>query len=456
MNHNPYSALTASDREAMLRTLGINSVEALLSAISTNLRVRGHLDLPAPMTEWELDVHMRELAAQNRTTRSTLSFLGGGAYEHHVPAVVDALSDRGEFLTSYTPYQPDMSQGSLQVIAEYQYVMGELLGVPVVNASSYDGATALADALAMACAANRSDRAHIALADTLWPQSRMIVDTHLTARRRSITTVPCGATGQLDVAELERVFRDRAPIAFAFQSPNMFGVLEEIEPIARLCCQYSVTSILHYHPLLSGLFVPPGRLGIDIVCGDGQGLGNYLYAGGPSLGFLGCQQSLAPYIPGRLVGSTQAPDGTLRYQLVCEEREQHVAREKATSNICSNQALCAMRAVFYLSLLGDAGLQDLAERNAKLARSFCGRLCSIPGFERVFGGPFFNEFFLQLPCPASSLLARLREHGVYGGIDGILFGRSNTLLVAVTETKTLKQLEAAFSAFLACTRPRAA
>jgi glycine cleavage system pyridoxal-binding protein P len=450
MNHNPYAALTDTDRRAMLASMKMESMEGLLAAIPEKLRYRAQFDLPEALPEWELDKHMRALAAENCTTLSMTSFLGAGFYEHHVPAAVDALSERGEFLTSYTPYQPEMSQGSLQVIAEYQYVVGQLLGVPLVNASCYDGATAFADAFAMALRADRSERRRLSLAETVWPQTGMIVGTHFAGRQVEFESAPHGQDGGLDLERLERAFRSSPPVAFGFQTPNKFGVLENIEAVAQLCRKYQVTSIVSYHPFLSGLFMPPGELGIDIVCGEGQVLGNYLYAGGASFGFLGSRMEFAPHITGRLVGMVESDSGKALYSLIRQEREQHVSRERATSNICTNQALCAMRAVFYLSLLGDGGLERLAELNLAKAGAFALRLCTIPGVSLAFSAPFFNEFLVRVPVPVDRLLRKLRERGIYGGLDGASLGVPDALLVAVTETKGDDQLASSFDHFKRC------
>lgn len=433
----------------MLLSMGLERMVDLYRHIPVSLHLQRDLALPSPSSEWELEKHMRMLANQNTDLYSVCSFLGAGMYEHHVPAVVDAIADRGEFLTAYTPYQPEMSQGLLQVLAEYQQYIGALTGLPVVNSSCYDGATALADAIWIGCQTQKvRNNTTVALSQALWPQSREVVNTYFTAR--NIATCHVGVnseTGLIDLQSLEENFAQNKPAVFAFQTPNCFGLLENIEAVVELCKRYHVISVLHYHPFLSGLFTPPGRLGVDIVCGEGQPLGIPLNGGGPSLGFLACSQDLRSYISGRLVGTVADIYGNPAYALVHEEREQHIAREKATSNICSNQAHCALRATVFLSTLGDRGLQEIALLNAANAHYLANALANIPGLSMAYDSAFFNEFVINLPCSAQPLLSELRKVGIYGGVDCTFLGNPNALLIAVTETKNMSQLDDAVAAF---------
>ena len=431
----------------MLNSMGLTDIEQLLSSIPERIRLKQDLNLPAPLYEGQSDRLIRQRAALNQTVLSRTSFLGGGLYEHMIPAVVDYLSERGEFVTSYTPYQPHMSQGSLEVSWEYQQMVQALLGMPIVNASSYDGSTAMVDAFNMICHRAEISDGIIVMAETIWPQTRLIVESSFAGKAVKFESTGAGRDGRMDLDKLETHFAVRAPMAFGFQSPNCYGVVEDVEAIVRLCRKYNVVSVLYYHPLLSGLFVPPGNLGVDIVCGEGQMLGIPLSAGGASLGLLGCQTAFASAIPGRIVGIKEDDSGQPYFALVNEEREQHVAREKATSNICTNQANCAMRATFFLALHGDRGLNALARRNTENAHAFCALLCDLDGVTLTFSGPFFNEFLVSLPVPAAALLEELLKHGLYGGIDGAAWGHPDTLLIAVTETKDAGQLEAARHAF---------
>jgi glycine cleavage system protein P-like pyridoxal-binding family len=448
MKQNPFSVHTDNDRESMISSMGLSSIEDLFSVIPSNVKLKGELNLPDALDEWDLEKHMRSLAGANKTVLEVESLLGGGLYDHHIPAAVDYLASRGEYVTSYTPYQPNMSQGSLQVIYEYQYAMSQLLGVPVVNASSYDGSTSMADAIGMAISQSREHRERskidnsILLSSSIWPQAEEIVKSHFSCKALRINHVNYDDNGQINTESLSSFLEAERPDAFVFQTPNKFGVLEKVQEIADVCKRYNVTTILYYHPLLSGIFSPPGRHGIDIVCGEGQPLGIPLHAGGASLGFLGCQNNYASYIPGRIVGKRKDSQGKTYYSLIREEREQHVSREKATSNICSNQALNSMRAIFYLSSTGDDGLKRLAHLNGMLAAHLLKRLCRIDGVSLKFGSPFFNELFVEFPMKASTLISRLKAEGVYAGIDGESYGYPNCILMAITETKSYDQLDA--------------
>ena len=451
--YNPYSVHNEKDVADMLDSMGLTHIEQLLQCIPENIRLKRDLHLPAPLEEGQLDNVARQRASANQTTLTRISFLGGGVYEHHVPAVVDYLSERGELLTSYTPYQPKMSQGSLEILWEYQNKLQAIVGLPVVNASSYDGSTALVDAFNMVCyQASDPRNCDLLMAETLWPQTRLIVESSLAGKENKIALIGYSEEGCLDHDHLETYLDLHRPAAFAFQCPNAFGVMEDMEAIARLCKKYNVTSIVYYHPFLSGIFQPPGLLGIDIVCGEGQMLGNHLNAGGATFGFLGCRQVYAHAIPGRIVGIKTDEAGQPYYALVNEEREQHVARDKATSNICSNQANCVMRATFYLSALGDQGLCRLALKNVQAAHDFCQKLCAIEGIKRKFDAPFFNEFMIELPVNAGEFYEKVKARGIYAGILHPMPGFENCLLLAVTETKDDAQLDYAVQVFDACLR----
>ncbi len=441
-----------SDRDAMLTSMGLGSIDDLFTAIPKDLRFSRALDVPAAMSEWALDAHLRALADRNATTRTHLSFLGGGMYDHHVPAVVDAIASRGEFLTAYTPYQPEMSQGLLQALAEYQQAIGAITGLPVVNSSSYDGATALADAAwvgrqALAMKAGSGATPVVIAAATLWPQHREVLGTYMYGRGVDLADLPCEAeSGRVDLAALERLLAASSPAVVLVQSPNRFGVIEHVAKISEVCRRHGAITAVSWNPLLSGLLQVPGEQGADIVCGEGQPLGIPLCAGGPTLGFLACRKDLRRHMPGRLVGKVADIYGNPAYALVHEDREQHVAREKATSNICSNQALCSVRAAIYLSLLGDTGLRRLARIIAAKTQFLADALTRIPGVRRACGAPVFNEFLVTVPR-STETLARLLDGGILGGLDGATLGRPGTILVAVTETKTRAELERMAAAF---------
>lgn len=445
-----YISHSPEDRRDMLLSMGLNSAAELSSHIPESLILQRELDLPEPLLEPALEAHIRDLAKKNTDLYSVSSFIGGGMYEHHIPAVVDAIAERGEYLTAYTPYQPEMSQGLLQVLSEYQSYMSAITGLPVVNSSCYDGSTAFSDALWMACQATASDRRGVCLASTVWPQVQAVAETYLGGRCVPITQAPFDPrTGLLDLGRLEEFFDRSRPAVLGFQTPNCFGVLENIDEVVALCRKFNVLSVLHYHPFLSGIFAPPGQLGVDIVCGEAQMLGIALSGGGPSLGFLASGRAHRRFMPGRLVGTVSDIYGNPAYALVHEEREQHVAREKATSNMCSNQAHCALRATVYLGVTGDAGLAHLAYENVSIAHDFAKMLTETGKMSLQFEAPFFNEFMLAMPCAASEVLAKLRKMGIRGGLDGKMFGMPESILIAVTETKRRADIEAAALAYRA-------
>lgn len=439
INHG-YIVHSAENREEMLASMGLKSIEDLLTEIPKELRLTRPLSLAKHMSEWELDAHMRKLANGNVNLHQVNSFLGAGMYQHHIPAVVDAIAQRGEFLTSYTPYQPEMSQGLLQVLSEYQAFMGAITGLPVVNSSSYDGATALAEAIWIGCLAVPEMNVKVAMAEHIWCQSKEVVATYMQGRDVSLVSVKsCEKSGQIDLVALREFFSLEAPSILVLQSPNSVGVIEQLDKIVSICHEFNVTSVLSYHPMMSGLLTPPGLLGIDIVCGEGQPFGIPLSGGGPSLGILACKTRFKPFIAGRLIG--EAPDmyGNQAYALVNEEREQHVAREKATSNICSNQALCALRAAVYLSTLGDSGLKELAHINLSHAHYLAQKLSQIKGVSLTYSGDYFNEFCLTLPCDAQALIDLMRLGNVLAGT--LVKNQTQQILVAVTEVKTIAQMD---------------
>jgi glycine dehydrogenase subunit 1 len=388
---------------------------------------------------------MLGLSQRNASVKTHNSFLGGGAYEHYIPAVIDTIANRGEFLTSYTPYQPEISQGLLQALAEYQTALSAVTGLPVVNGSCYDGATALADAAWTCCLIHSKDsRGELLLSDGIWPHYRDVVKTYMDGRNIILHPFATGGkTGQTDLAALDETLARLKPAGFLFQTPNALGVFEDVAAIAATCARHGVTSVCSYNPLASGIITPPGRLGVDIVTCDGQPLGLPLNAGGPSLGVYATRKEYRKYVPGRLIGKVTDINGNLAYALVYEDREQHVARERATSNICSNQALNAIRAVIFLASLGEHGFSRLATLNARKAHYLAEKLCSLKGVSRPFNGAFFNEFVITLPKPVEPVLRSLLAHGIFGGIDySGRFGLEHALLVTATEVKSRAQMDA--------------
>jgi len=443
-----YNVHPPADRDAMLAAIGVSSIDDLFSQIPRAVRLTRELALPGPMSEWELARHMRALASRNATTLTHLSFLGGGAYEHYIPAVVPAIVSRGEYLTAYTPYQPEMSQGLLRVLHDFQLVVGRLLGLPAVNCSVYDGATALAESAWMASEITRIR--HVVVSELIWRDSRTVLDTYMDGRGVTVSPVSCDrASGEIDLAALAVQLERRPAAAVLVQTPNQAGVIEPLRRIADVAHAHGALLVASWHPMLSGLCATPGALGADIVCGDAQPLGLALNAGGPYLGIMATRADHERHLPGRIVGECSDLKGEPALALVKEEREQHVSRYNATSHICSNQAHLALRALVYLCAVGEQGFRTIARLNAQKAHWLCDRLSALPGVTRAVSGRFFNEFLLQLPCAAAPLLRELQAEGIFGGLDYDRFGGTtgDRLLVAVTEVRSRAELERAAHAF---------
>lgn len=440
-----YNTHRPEDKQAMLDDIGVASVDALFDAVPKSLRLARPLNVPEALTEWQLERHMHELAEKNATVKTHNSFLGGGAYDHYIPAVVDAIVNRGEFLTSYTPYQPEISQGLLQALHEYQQSLAVITGLPVVNGSCYDGATAFADSAWACCLiSGKHARAELVVSAAIWPEYREVLDSYMDGRAVVRHTMPFdNKTGKIDGKKLDEMLAKVKPAGFLFQSPNAFGVVEDVEAIAKACARHGVISSCSFNPLAAGLFHSPGECGIDIVTCDGQPLGIPLSAGGPSLGVFATKREYRAYVPGRLIGKVTDINGNLAYALVYEDREQHVARERATSNICSNQALNALRAVIYLTSLGRQGFAKIATLNTRKAHYLAEKLAGIKGVTLAFDGAYFNEFIITLPKPASEVLAQLEKRRIFGGIDySGKFGLQSALLICATEKKTRADMDA--------------
>jgi glycine dehydrogenase subunit 1 len=437
-----YIPHTQDEIGQMLDTLGVNNIDTLFDCIPAKLRLKRPLELPAPLDEQSLSGLLSDLAADNPAAGMT-SFIGAGAYAHHVPAAVDQLLLRGEFFTAYTPYQPEVSQGTLQAVFEYQSMIAELFGCEVVNASMYDGATAAAEALLMALRIKRK-RQGILVARSNHPEVRSVCETYLGEMQARPEEIPMTSGGTCDLDALESMLGDDVA-AVLVQQPNALGCLEDLPRIAEIVQRASallVVSVLE--PFSLGLLEAPVKLGADIVCGEGMGLGSGLNFGGPGLGLFGCSKKNVWQMPGRLVGETTDDRGRRGYVLTMSSREQHIRRARATSNICSNEGLCALAAAIHLSLLGKRGFVKLAEINAANARAACSLLGSLPGVERAFDAPFFNEFTLRLSADPEIVLRRLESHGILGGIAlGRFYSEfKDCLLVCVTELNTESQLEA--------------
>ncbi len=437
-----YNVHTAADVQAMLQVMGLQSVEQLFEDVPAQVRLLRELDLPPTLNEWQLMRDVRAMADMNASTLTHASFLGGGAYEHYIPAVVDAIVSRGEFLTAYTPYQPEMSQGLLQALFEFQTLVGKLLGRECVNCSVYDGATALAEACWMMCSATGKRR--VVVAQAVWPEYQEVLNTYLLPRGVTVDYVLQDAvTGLADVAAMTATLMGNDVAGVVLQSPNALGVIEDVTSVSSVCKQHGVLLAVCVNPLLCGWVEAPGQLGADIVVCEGQPLGLPLSAGGPYIGIIACAKPLERYLPGRLVGRVHDLNGQLGYALVKEDREQHVARDKATSHICSNQALNAIRVAVYLACLGERNFMQIAEANAANAVMLRDLLLALPGVKPLRSGVHFNEFAIALPMPATDFCAGMKRLGIFAGVPlaESLVGHPRGLLIAVTETKSVADLQ---------------
>ena len=429
-----FTSLTDADRAAMLAAIGVESIEQLFDDIPAAVRLGRPLDIGPALSESELHDHMSALAARNVDVNRELSFLGAGMYDHYVPAVVDAVLQRGEFLTAYTPYQPEMSQGVLQAIFEYQTAICELTGMDVSNASGYDGTTVAADACYVAKLA--TGRTRIVLAETLNPQVRQVVRTFAPGFGMEVVEVG-HHDGLTDPDEL-RAASDGAAIAI-FQQPNFLGLLEDAPALAEAAAAGGALATAHVDPMSLGLLEAPGRYGCALAIGEGQPAGNYLSYGGPHYGFLAARQDYARQLPGRIVGETSDLKGRRGYVLTLQTREQHIRREKATSNITSNQTLLALAGLVYLAWLGPAGLREVGERSHALAEHAKRRL----GLPLAFEGPTFREFVVRTGRPAREVIAECKRRGVHPGypIGRDYEGLDDALMMAFTERRTPEEIE---------------
>jgi glycine dehydrogenase subunit 1 len=428
-----YLSLTERDRDEMLAAIGVSSVEELFRDIPPGVRFERELQLEPPLSEQELSRHLEELAARNVDTSKELSFLGAGIYDHYVPAVVDTVLQRGELLTAYTPYQPEMSQGVLQAIFEYQTVICELTGMDVSNASGYDGTTVAADACYMA--KHATGRTKVVVTEATSPQVRQVIKTYAPGFGLEIVEVPHRA-GATDPDELRRTATDAACVIF--QQPNFFGCLEPAPDLAAAANDAEAIAIAHVDPISLGVLEAPGAYGCGMAIGEGQSAGNYQSFAGPHYGFLAARSEFIRRMPGRIVGETLDAAGERGYVLTLQTREQHIRREKATSNITTNQTLLALAGLVHLSWLGPQGLRELGETCMSLAEYAKNGLMAA-GLEPVFPGrATFKEFAVRTGRSARAATRAARERGVHPGyaLGRDYEGLDDALLVAVTERRT--------------------
>jgi glycine dehydrogenase subunit 1 len=425
----------------MLRQIGVEPVEALLASIPRELRLERKLDLPPRLSEPELIAHLQGLSAKNLHAGEVTCFLGAGLYHHFIPAALDHLLSRSEFYTTYTPYQPEVSQGTLQAIYEYQTLICQLTGMEVANASMYDGATAVAEAALMA--QRITGRKGLVVSSLVHPEYRAVLETYLTCVGADCTEVGYRPDGATDMDELGRkVSQDTACIIV--QSPNFFGVIETLEDVASVAQEHGALLIVAVtEPVALGIVKAPGACGADIVAGEGQALGSPLNFGGPLLGLFAVRRAHVRLMPGRLVGETVDRDGRRGYVLALSTREQHIRRGKATSNICTNEGLCALAAAIYLALMGKSGFRRLAMQNLQRAHYAKQSLRDVPGVSLPFSGPTFNEFVVETEEDPARVQARLMEERIVGGLHvGAYYPElERCILFCVTETHSRDDID---------------
>ncbi len=446
----PFIPHTPQDEKEMFDAIGIRSIEELFDEIPTELRIDGLSDaVPAGLNEMAVTRLMRQHAAGDATG---LNFIGAGAYEHHIPQAVWDIATRGEFYSAYTPYQAEASQGTLQVLYEYQTMMASLNALDVSNASLYDGASALAEAVLMAVRAHRKSKSkRILMPSTVHPAYRSVVRNIVKNQNVIIEELPyCSDTGKTLVAELAK-YEGEDITALVIPQPNFFGVMEDVDVLTDWAAHNNTMSIAVVNPMPLALLTPPGEWGengADIACGEGQPLGVPLSSGGPYFGFICCKQKHVRQLPGRIIGRTVDLDGKPGFTLTLQAREQHIRRSKATSNICTNQGLMVTAATIYMSLMGAEGIERVAAQSINNTQILADKLSALAGVERVFSGASFHDVVLRLPKPVNEVLAALAEKDIYGGyaLAEQYPELKDCITVCATETKTIADLESYVSA----------
>ncbi len=431
----PYIPNKTEDRQKMLAAIGLDSIDQLFADIPAEVRLQRGLNIQPPMAEMQVANRLRELSLKNQ---ELVCFLGAGAYDHYIPSVVDHVLLRSEFFTAYTPYQPEISQGTLQAIFEYQSMICELTGMDVANASMYDGASALAEAALIA--ADQTRRNEIVISSTVHPESRKVLATYLKYKGVKIVEVD-DADGATSLEKLQAAVTSTTA-AVLIQNPNFFGALEDVAEIEKLTHANKALLVMSVDPISLALLKSPGELGADIVVGEGQSLGNSLSFGGPYLGFMATTKKLMRRLPGRIIGQTEDVDGKRAFVLTLQAREQHIRREKATSNICSNQALNALAASIYMITMGKHGLKEVATLSTQKAHYTFDQMVAA-GYKPLFNRPFFKEFAVQSPVAPSVANQEMQKNGFSGGyaLGNEYPQYQNGLLFAVTEKRSKDEID---------------
>jgi glycine dehydrogenase subunit 1 len=430
-----------TEERDMLRAIGVSSFEDLLAGVPQTARQRGKVDIPPGMSEEELRRLFRGFGARNYNPERVSSFLGAGLYDHLIPAAIRQLTLRSEFYTAYTPYQAEVAQGTLATIYEFQSILCELTGLDVANASVYDGGSAAAEAVALASAVTGRNR--VLVSAGLHPHARQVMETYAGGTGLDLVTVPLAADGRTDFAALRSAL-DGGAAAVVLQNPNFFGLVEDAGPLVEAAHAAGALAVMSADLVSLGILESPGALGADIAVGEAQSCGNPPQYGGPLCGYFAAKKELVRRMPGRLVAEGKDHDGHRGFVLTLQTREQHIRRDKATSNICTNNNLVALGVTIYFTLLGPEGLRETADQCLQKAHYLEQKVTSVSGVRRVHAGPFFQEFALELPVPAGPVVARmLREEGILAGLDlgRIDPARARQLLVAVTEKRTRAELD---------------
>ena len=427
------------DIKEMLTEIGVDDFNEMISNIPDDLRFKGRFDIPESLSEAEISGLIESLATQNKLG---ISFMGGGVYDHYIPAIIGSLISRSEFYTSYTPYQPEVSQGTLQAIYEFQSLICELTKMDVTNASMYEGGSALAEAMLLAC--THTKKSKVLVAGTLNPRYKEILDSYISQNEIELIEIPVSGY-TLDLNCFQNILDDSFG-AVIIQSPNFYGYLEDMKMIGDSVAKRNCLFIAYYDPLSLGIFSPPGEYGADIAVAEGQVLGNLQNFGGPFIGLFSTTWELVRKIPGRIVGLTQDVDGKPGYVLTLQTREQHIRREKATSNICTNSGLLSLAATIYLAALGKYGIQEVANLCLQKSHYMANELQKLNGIKVINDKPFFKEFLMTLSDDTGNVLKCLENEGILGGIDLNKRGLNGHILVAVTEKRTKQEIDLYVSA----------
>lgn len=437
-----YVPHTDSQIAEMLKAIGVEHFDELIASIPEEVRLEGGLKMADGLSEFDVTRAMETIGAANRDAVNAINFLGGGSYDHFIPSAVGALLSRSEWYTAYTPYQPEVSQGTLQAIYEYQSVICDITGMDVSNASVYDGPTGATEAVLLALRSQKK-REKVLVSEGLHPHALKVLTTYGKTSGLDIETIPLGADGRTDMDALKAALSDETAVV-SFAQPNFYGVLEDAEAITNAAHEAGALAAVSVYPISLGIVAPPGQYGADIATGEGQSLGNRMSFGGPYLGIFTASQKLIRQMPGRIAGETVDKEGKRGYVLTLQTREQHIRRGKATSNICTNEGLNALAALIHLALIGKQGFKQVSQLCYDKAHYLFDRIVKETSFKPAFDAPFFNEFTLETPVPAQQVVDTLADQGILGGIrlDRFYPEMKNRMLVAVTEKRTREEMDA--------------